>query len=359
MSDNDFIQEARRFGGEWGRALADRLEAANARVARIERLLEHVDAARAGYDALVVRADQLEKALARAAYVAEHLFQMVDRETWRSTGGDDGQGHYEGDYRAEQVQEEIREWAALAGVSAEPATEEKCGSFGCVLPKGHNTGRADIPENHVSSVSAGAVKALIADASEPFLVPDVTPRGASKAAVFHVLRDMVDAGALEHHVDGYRRPNAAASAGAGQAPSATTLTRRSWNFIHAMRANGYPDVARHIACLADEVDRLSALASATRQVPADTVKNLRDVAAAAWGYRVFYEAYWGEDVPGSALPLDRKQAMLAALVGWQNELDAALAALDDNKGDFAAAIQAHRATVASALAAVRTPEEQT
>jgi hypothetical protein len=70
-------------------------------------------------------------------------------------------------------------------------------------------------------VSAGAVKALIADASEPFLVPDVTPRGASKAAVFHVLRDMVDAGALEHHVDGYRRPNAAASAGAGQVPADT------------------------------------------------------------------------------------------------------------------------------------------
>jgi hypothetical protein len=28
MSDHDLIREARRFGGEWGRALADRLEAA-------------------------------------------------------------------------------------------------------------------------------------------------------------------------------------------------------------------------------------------------------------------------------------------------------------------------------------------
>jgi hypothetical protein len=70
-------------------------------------------------EAAVTRADQLEKELARAAYVAEHLFQMIDRETWRSTGGDDGQGHYEGDYRAEQIQEEIRAWAALAGVPAD------------------------------------------------------------------------------------------------------------------------------------------------------------------------------------------------------------------------------------------------
>jgi hypothetical protein len=51
--------------------------------------------------------------LARAAYVAEHLAQMIDRETWRSTGGDDGQGHYEGDYRAEQIHEEIESWKAL------------------------------------------------------------------------------------------------------------------------------------------------------------------------------------------------------------------------------------------------------
>jgi hypothetical protein len=92
------------------------------------------------------------------------------------------------------------------------------------LPEAHAVGAgavglAPFEEPVASSVSAGAVKALIADASEPFLVPDVTPRGASKAAVFHVLRDMVDAGALEHHVDGYRRPNAAASAGAGQVPA--------------------------------------------------------------------------------------------------------------------------------------------
>ena len=47
----------------------------------------------------------------RARNLAKHLFQMIDRETWRATGGDDGQGHYEGDYRAANIEEEIRSWA--------------------------------------------------------------------------------------------------------------------------------------------------------------------------------------------------------------------------------------------------------
>ena len=28
---------------------------------------------------------------------------------------------------------------------------EACGAFGCVLPKGHNRGQADVPENHLSA----------------------------------------------------------------------------------------------------------------------------------------------------------------------------------------------------------------
>lgn len=55
-------------------------------------------------------------ALDRAAFVAEHLMQMIDRETWRATGGDDGQGHYEGDYREEQTFAEIQKWKELARV---------------------------------------------------------------------------------------------------------------------------------------------------------------------------------------------------------------------------------------------------
>lgn len=50
--------------------------------------------------------------LERAVYLAEHLFQMVPREVWRAQGGDDGQGHYEGDYWAEQTQTEISELRA-------------------------------------------------------------------------------------------------------------------------------------------------------------------------------------------------------------------------------------------------------
>ena len=55
-------------------------------------------------------AEMLLAVIARATYVAEHLWQMVDRETWRAAGGDDGQGHYEGDYYAEQVRLEIEAW---------------------------------------------------------------------------------------------------------------------------------------------------------------------------------------------------------------------------------------------------------
>lgn len=54
------------------------------------------------------REAMLREALKRAANIAEHLFQMIDRDSWRATGGDDGQGHYEGDYRQEQVGVEIR-----------------------------------------------------------------------------------------------------------------------------------------------------------------------------------------------------------------------------------------------------------
>lgn len=58
--------------------------------------------------------DEAREALRRLAYIAGHLFQMVDRETWRGTGGDDGQGHYEGECRAEALEREIRELAVLA-----------------------------------------------------------------------------------------------------------------------------------------------------------------------------------------------------------------------------------------------------
>lgn len=67
---------------------------------------------RAALDALEAERDAAINALRRAVYLAEHLWRMVPREVWRDTGGDDGQGHYEGDYRADKVREEL---AALAG----------------------------------------------------------------------------------------------------------------------------------------------------------------------------------------------------------------------------------------------------
>jgi hypothetical protein len=39
--------------------------------------------------------------------------QMIDPQTWRDSGGDDGQGHYEGDYRAEQIHAEIESWKEI------------------------------------------------------------------------------------------------------------------------------------------------------------------------------------------------------------------------------------------------------
>lgn len=57
---------------------------------------------------------ELRALVVRAAYVAEHLMQMIDRETWRSSGGDDGQGHYEGDYHEERTALEVQSWKSMA-----------------------------------------------------------------------------------------------------------------------------------------------------------------------------------------------------------------------------------------------------
>jgi hypothetical protein len=93
----------------------------------------------------------LQKALKRAAYVAEHLFAMIDRETWRDNGADDGQGHYEGDYHAEQVRDEIAGWKALAlaeGCAAPARTSGPlCMDSRCAHPKGfHRKGHGSCLE---------------------------------------------------------------------------------------------------------------------------------------------------------------------------------------------------------------------
>lgn len=56
----------------------------------------------------------LQELLARAAYVAEHLMEMIDRQTWRDEGAIGPEGQYEGDYRAAQVWQEIQSWKEAA-----------------------------------------------------------------------------------------------------------------------------------------------------------------------------------------------------------------------------------------------------
>jgi hypothetical protein len=64
---------------------------------------------------LAAELERVTAALRDAAETASHLLDMIPRQVWLDTGGDDGQGHYEGDYRAAKVAEDIAGWAAIAG----------------------------------------------------------------------------------------------------------------------------------------------------------------------------------------------------------------------------------------------------
>jgi len=54
--------------------------------------------------------EALHEKLDRARLIARTLFAMVPRQAWLDSGGDDGQGHYEGDYRAATLQKKIATW---------------------------------------------------------------------------------------------------------------------------------------------------------------------------------------------------------------------------------------------------------
>jgi hypothetical protein len=120
MRDNEIERLKRELSAEQTRGIdratyemvveeRDRLEA-------IVRLREQSQipmiprAAHAKLQRLEAEVEKLEGLLRRAAYVAEHLMGMIPLEQWRRHGGDDMQGHYEGDYHAEKVAEEIRGW---------------------------------------------------------------------------------------------------------------------------------------------------------------------------------------------------------------------------------------------------------
>jgi hypothetical protein len=61
--------------------------------------------------ALEARAERLPVALARAAYVARNLLDLVADDDLSDV---QHEGHHEGRYRAARLAEEIAEWAALA-----------------------------------------------------------------------------------------------------------------------------------------------------------------------------------------------------------------------------------------------------
>ena len=68
------------------------------------------DGALADAETPIMQIARLHAERDRARLLARNLFQMVDRQAWRDSGGDDGQSHYEGDYHAEKVWEEIKSW---------------------------------------------------------------------------------------------------------------------------------------------------------------------------------------------------------------------------------------------------------
>lgn len=69
----------------------------------------------AAYVALLEeKEEELRSLLARAAYVADHLMDMIDRETWREYGAIGPEGQHEGDYHQTQVAMEIKRWKEIA-----------------------------------------------------------------------------------------------------------------------------------------------------------------------------------------------------------------------------------------------------
>lgn len=66
-------------------------------------------------------AEEMETALERTLYIADHLFEMVPQSVWRDAGGDDWQGHYEGDYHAEQTRGELASYRAVLSAREEGA----------------------------------------------------------------------------------------------------------------------------------------------------------------------------------------------------------------------------------------------
>lgn len=110
----DWRERAARLAEEVEHARSTRDKTREAAKVTIRNMASALERSQQKNRDLAAEVERLRDVAKRAIYLAEHLFQMVPREVWRDTGGDDGQGHYEGDHRAEQTAAEI---AALAARS--------------------------------------------------------------------------------------------------------------------------------------------------------------------------------------------------------------------------------------------------
>lgn len=102
----------------------------------IGRLQEQIEAACQDASAFATDAelesqenDRLKEQFETLRKVADGLFQMIDRETWRATGGDDQQGHYEGDYRAAQMEEYLVSLRPSNPASSPPFVSESASAY--------------------------------------------------------------------------------------------------------------------------------------------------------------------------------------------------------------------------------------
>lgn len=67
------------------------------------------------HELLRAHCEQLQQERDEARHIAKNLFPMIDRKTWRSIGVEI-EGHYEGDYYAEQIRLEIEGWKCVSEV---------------------------------------------------------------------------------------------------------------------------------------------------------------------------------------------------------------------------------------------------
>jgi hypothetical protein len=97
-------------------ALAARLEAETRRADEAEQSREEADRrwsrSEARLEAETRARENAERELIGTTKLARQLWGMIPKDVWRASGGDDMQGHYEGDYHAEMIRDRLD--AALA-----------------------------------------------------------------------------------------------------------------------------------------------------------------------------------------------------------------------------------------------------